>query len=230
MTRMWMKMNKSEDRLRQIETIVLKLTAVLPFLFVAMLIVGQWPEYWKWIVSEMTPMTSLEVSVMYTTALVAFAASAQSWIKKNPAYLDWGLFAAGFFYLALDDRFAIHERIRDRILIPHDIRAPFLPWIGPGDFILLVYAAIGLILLPRFLRLFQGEVRARRRLIFGCIVAAIAVLMDSVEITQYDMAIQRLEQTVEECVELLAQILFLHATFIAWMEQMREDKYAEAKV
>ncbi len=216
-------MNRPEGRLRQIGIIVLWITALLPIAFVVMLIVAQWPEYWKWIVSEMTPMTSLETTVMYTTALVAFSACAQSWIRNNPSFLDWGIFAAGFFFLALDDRFAIHERIRDRILIPHDVRVPFLPWVGPGDFILLLYAAIGLVLLPRFLRLFQGEARARQRLILGVVMAAIAVLMDSVEISQYDMATQRLEQTVEECVELLAQILFLHATFIAWIEQTRKN-------
>ena len=44
----------------------------------------------------------------------------------------------GFLWLAMDDRFAIHERIRDHILIR--ITSPFLSPDWSGDFILLIYA------------------------------------------------------------------------------------------
>lgn len=197
---------------------------MLPAAFVLLLMVVQWPDYWRWINVEMTPMTSLEVAVMLTIGLVAFSAGAHAWIRDESEYRDWRLIAAGFFYFALDDRFAIHERIRDKILIPHDIRLPFMPWVGPGDFILLIYAAIGIALLPRFLRLFRGKNKASRRLLAGVWVSAGAVMMDSVELKLLAEDAQRLEQTLEECLELTAQILFLHAVIIAWFSQLARSE------
>ncbi|HEU0186599.1 MAG TPA: hypothetical protein VFR06_01765 [Gallionellaceae bacterium] len=217
-------MNLDHMRLKRLETLILWGTALFPALFVTLLIVIQWPEYWQWINFEMTPMTSLEVSVMYTTALVAFTAGARSWLRHEAEYRDWWLLGGGFFYFALDDRFAIHERIRDKILIPHDISLPFLPWVGPGDFILLVYAAIGIALLPRFARLFRAHRRALRLLFAAVGVAFVAVMLDSVNIDRLSEDAQRLEQTIEECLELTAQVLFLQAFIIGWFARFgRKD-------
>jgi hypothetical protein len=217
-------MSLYRKRLAYVEQLVLWGSAILPAMFVLLLMVVQWPEYWKWINVEMTPMTSLEVAVMLTIALVALTVGAQAWITDKSEYRDWRLLAVGFFYFALDDRFALHERIRDNILIPHDIRLPFMHWVGPGDFILLIYAAIGLALLPRFLRLFRGKIRALQRLLAGVFVSAVAVMMDSVELKLLAEDAQRLEQTVEECLELTAQILFLHAVIIAWFSQLERGE------
>lgn len=213
-------MNLCPVRLKRLETLILWGTALFPALFVALLIVLRWPEYWKWINFEMTPMTSLEVSVMYTTALVAFTAGARSWLGNEREYRDWWLLGGGFFYFALDDRFAIHERIRDRILIPHDISLPFLPWVGPGDFILLVYAALGLALLPRFARLFRARKKALRLLFAAVGIAFVAVMLDSVDINRFSEDAQRLEQTIEECLELTAQVLFLQSFVVAWFARL----------
>ena len=215
-------MNSYRERLAHVERLVLWGSAVFPALFVLLLMAVQWPEYWKWINAEMTPMTSLEVALMLTIAMVAMTAGAQAWIRNEAKYRDWQLLAAGFFYCAMDDRFAIHERIRDSILIPHDVRVPFLPWVGPGDFILLIYAAVGLALLPRLLRLFRGNSAAARRLIAAVCVAAVAVMLDTVELKSLTENAQKLEQTVEECMELTAQILFLHAVVIAWFARLAQ--------
>jgi hypothetical protein len=216
-------MNDYLLRLRRLETWILWCTALFPALFVLLLIVVRWPEYWMWINFEMTPMTSLEVSVMYTTALVAYAAGASAWLKGEHEYIDWCLLGTGFFYFALDDRFAIHERIRDNILIPHDISLPFLPWVGAGDFILLVYAAIGLALVPRFARLFRANKKALTLLFSAVGVALIAVMMDSKDIITFSIDGQRLEQTLEECLELTAQVLFLQAFIAGWFARLARN-------
>jgi hypothetical protein len=216
-------MNRYHTRLRRLETWILWGTALLPALFVLLLIVMRWPEYWQWINFEMTPMTSLEVAVMCTMALVAFAAGARAWLREEREYRDWWLLAAGFLYFALDDRFALHERVRDKILIPHDIRIPYVTWIGPGDFILLVYALVGLALLPRFAHLFNGQVRALRLLTAAVLVAFVAVGIDSVDLNLLSENGQRLEQTIEECLELTAQVLFLQAFIVAWFMRLGRD-------
>lgn len=213
-------MTNYQARLKRLEILILWSTTVFPALFVLLLVVVRWPEYWQWINFEMTPMTSLEVSVMYTTALVAFSAGAAAWLKGERECSDWWLLGAGFFYFALDDRFAIHERIRDKILIPNDINLPFLPWVGPGDFILLIYAAIGIALLPRFARLFRINRKALILLFSAVTVAFIAVMMDSVDINTFSIDAQRFEQTVEECLELIAQVLFLQAFVVGWFSRL----------
>jgi hypothetical protein len=213
--------NQRQLRLQTIEKMLLLFSAIMPVTLVIVFILGRWPEYWKWIASEDTPMTSLEVTVMYTTALVCWAGAAQSYLNEALARCKcWLVTGFGFLWLAMDDRFAIHERIRDQILVPHNISIPYLP-VGPGDFILLIYMVIGLAMLPWLVSIFKGNRKALIRLLGGVAVAAVAVLMDAYDIHRDSLDMQRLEQTVEECLELIAQIMFLQASVIAFMHDLK---------
>ena len=208
-------------RLDKLQTAVLSISALLPALLVAVFIAGRWPEYWKWIASEDTPMTSLEVTVMYTIMLACWLAAAFHYVLgAQGVFRRWFVLGGGFLWLAMDDRFAIHERIRDRILAPADISIPFLP-MAPGDFIILLYMLAGLALLPWLLPLFAGKRKAMRRFGAGVIIAAIAVLMDAFDIHRLSLDIQRFEQTLEECLELCAQVLFLQGLLLAWLDDVR---------
>jgi hypothetical protein len=215
-------MNPMEQRLIQIQRFVLWTSTLFPLAFVSFLLVARWPEYWKWINFEDTPMTSLEVAVMYTTALTAFIGGCFVWLRDEAGHRDWWLLAGAFFYFALDDRFAIHERIRDNLLAPRGIRVPFLPWIGPGDFILLVYALVGLALLPRLLRITLRNKPSMYRFAAAAAVAFIAVLLDTIDLNRLPVKWQRLEQTVEEILELIAQVLFFQSFFLAWFSRLRQ--------
>lgn len=216
-------MTERQQRIETIEKYLMRLSIALPLLLVIAFIAGRWPEYWKWIASEDTPMTSLEVTVMYTTALVCWTGAAQCYLHSDlMRSKKWGALGFGFLWLAMDDRFAIHERIRDHILIPHNISIPFLP-IGPGDFILLIYAMAGLVLLPWFLAIFKVHRPAKFRLISGVIVAGFAVLLDAYDWHQTSLEAQRFEQTIEEIFELIAQILFLQACLMAVMAELRSS-------
>lgn len=208
-------------RLQRVGDAAIGLSAVLPVAFVAALLALRWPEYWMWINFEDTPMTSLEVAVMYTCALVAAAAGAHAWMYRHARAREWAVLAMAFGYFALDDRFALHERLRDRVLAPRDIRLPWIDWIGPGDFIVLGFAVCGLLLLPRLLRNVFGDRAARRRMLAGVAVAMVAVGLDAFELSRLTVPMQRLEQTVEECLELAAQVLFLQAFALAWLAQLR---------
>ena len=208
-------------RLDKVQRVALLISSLLPAVLVAVFIAGRWPEYWKWIASEDTPMTSLEVAVMYTTALACWLDGAFHYLRSGEGmvrrYLALG---AGFLWLAMDDRFALHERVRDQFLAPHNVAIPFLP-MGPGDFIVLLYMLAGLALLPWLWPLFAGKRRAIRHFAAGVAVAAVAVLMDAYDIHRLSMDAQRLEQTLEECLELCAQVLFLQGVLIAWLDDVR---------
>jgi len=214
-----MRMNPSLSAARLRRYLLLG-SSLLPFLLTVVFIVGRWPEYWKWIASEDTPMTSLEVTVLYTCALGAWGAAATHYLRADGGLARrWLVLGGGFLYLCMDDRFAIHERIRDRLLAPHDISIPFLP-VGPGDFILLIYMLLGLALLPWLLPLWRQHPQARRHFVAGVGVAALAVLMDAYDIHRFSLDWQRLEQTVEECLELTAQVLFLQGILLAWLDDV----------
>jgi len=213
-------MNDTEQRLIRIQRVVLWSSALFPAAFVSFLIVARWPEYWKWINYEDTPMTSVEVAVMYTTALTAFAGGCVAWLHNEGTHRNWWILAGAFFYFALDDRFAIHERVRDNLLAPRGIRLPFLPWIGPGDFILLMYAVVGLALLPRLLGITQRNRPSAYRFWAAVGVAFVAILLDTFDINRLPVEGQRLEQTVEECLELIAQVLFFQSFFLAWFSPL----------
>lgn len=217
-------------RVRRGTVIVLAVVAVTVPLALA---AARWPSWWSWIAAEDTPMTWLQsVTLLVTGVLSALAAYATAlglpggrahgvpdtgrasrwsgWLSGRPA-LAWSLLAVGFTALAFDERFAIHERVRDRILAPRDIRLPFLPWVGPGDFLMLLVAIAGLLALPALWRLFSRDRLARTLLLVAVALAATAVAMDSVSADLMSIEVERLEQTVEECLEFAAGLGLLAA-------------------
>ena len=180
-------------------------------LFVAAMIVGKWPNYWVYIASEMTPMTWWESMVLFACCLFALLNAFLIFIQNGYSrrVLIWFLLAAAFFFLTLDERFALHERVRDNWLAPRDVK--LLPWVGAGDFLLLLYAIIGLVFLRYLFRELQLRKAAVRWFIAGAAAGAFAVILDSFDVSKMSLAKERLEQTVEEVFELGAMLAFLLA-------------------
>lgn len=213
----------SIERLDIIERYLLLVIFILPVTMVAILIMARWPEYWVWIARENTPMTSLEVTVMYTTALCCWASAATNYIQlDNRNTSRWLVMGIGFLFLTMDDRFAIHERIRDGFLVPLDISIPLLP-VGVGDFILLIYMIVGLIMLKWMLPILSNK-RARNRFLAGVVVAVLAVIFDAYDVHRLSVSAQRLEQTIEEILELIAQIFFLQGVIMSWFVNLKKDR------
>jgi hypothetical protein len=210
-------------RLKKLQRYTIIATIVFPALAVLIFLAAQWPQYWQWIATEDTPMTTLQVTVMYTIAIVAWAIAGLHYLRVNTTKsLRWSVFGCGFFWLALDDRFAIHERIRDKILAPRNVSIPFLP-VAAGDIILPIYMIVGLLLLKWLLPIFRESKTVRNRFIAGVVIAALMVVVDAYDIHRQSMNIERLEQTIEEILELIAQILFLQATLLAWFKTLAES-------
>ncbi|MEI2774506.1 MAG: hypothetical protein V9G19_00750 [Tetrasphaera sp.] len=177
----------------------------------AALAAAKYPRYWLWIAPELTPMTWLQTVVLVLAAaaagLISFTGSLRGW--SGWQRLPYAALGLGLLYLALDDRFAVHERIRDRILAPRNLRIPGLTWLAPGDFQMLLMAVAGLLLLPFVLRALRRDRLAFLLFILGAVTAAVAIGMDSIDPSTMPVETERLEQTAEECLELLAGCLFL---------------------
>jgi uncharacterized protein with PQ loop repeat len=214
--------DKSLTRLKKLQQYLMLITIILPALSVLVFVAAQWPQYWKWIATEDTPMTTLQVAVMYTIALVSWANAGLQHLRFNAAKSSrWLVLGCSFFWLALDDRFAIHERIRDSFLAPRHVAIPFLP-IAAGDFVLLFYMAVGLLTLKWLLPIFQETKVIRNRFLAGIAVSVLVIVVDAYDIHRLDINAERLEQTIEEVFELIAQTLFLQGAIIAWFKSIAD--------
>lgn len=163
---------------------------------------ARWPSWWAWIAPEQTPMTWLQSVVLILASAGCLLLVVVLGRSGAPRVRIWLVFGAGLCLLALDERFAVHERVRDGYLAPRDVRVSFLPWVGPGDFLILGVAVVGLVALPFVWRAFAPDHAARAALVVGVVLAAVAVGADSIDPSRWSVGAERLEQTLEEVVEL----------------------------
>jgi hypothetical protein len=203
--------------------LVLALTAVGVLAPLALAAV-RYPSWWAWIAMEATPMTWLQSVVLVVAAvgalLVAHVLTLLHRSADGPApsgARTWLLLAAGFGALAIDERFALHERVRDGVLAPRGITVPFLPWVAPGDFLVLAVALVGLALLPMVWRAVRPDPAAGRALLLGVLLAAVAVGSDSVDPATWSVAGERIQQSLEEVVELASGLALLAAVWLRFL-------------
>lgn len=214
----------------RVEWAVLLGLPVAAVMYVALLAVAQWPEYWTWIAPEQTPMTWLESVLLVLCAVVSLLLAAARVLRDRPGALPWLVLAAGFGFLALDERFALHERVRDGYLAPRGVAPPFLPWVAPGDFLLLGYAVLGLAILPFVLRAFKGDSRARRLVFAGAAFAVLAVISDSFNVHTMSLTTEIRQQTSEEVVELASCVCFLLAMWLRLVPVLGDHPGVDAPI
>lgn len=198
------------DQLLKVVYVVLPATLAL---VVVALFVGGWPHWWVYVAREWSPMTWMQSVLMVLSAFLAGTTGAHAWLRHRPRpeWLPFLLLTVGFGWLALDERFTIHERLRDNILAPRDVRIPFLPWMGAGDFLLPIYAIAGLVVLRLVLRALAGDRRSRGLFLAGVALAALVVGVDSFDPDRITLTVERYEQSAEEIVELSSATLFFLA-------------------
>jgi hypothetical protein len=187
--------------------------ACVAILAPVLLAVARWPRWWAWIAPEQTPMTWLQSVALMLAAAGSAVIFLRLRLRGEPLRMTraWLVLAVGFTALAFDERFALHERARDGVLAPRDISLPFLPWVGDGDFLLLGVALVGLLLLPMVLRAIRVDPGARVALLVGVAVSVLAVGIDSIDPDTWTVQEERLQQTLEEVLELWAGLCFLAA-------------------
>ena len=218
------------NRKTKLEIIFLSALFFFTVAFVALLVIVQWPEWWMWVIFERTPMTWFESILLYTTTLLAFGVAGVEFLTsalKNS--LLWAGYAVGFLFLTLDERFAIHERVRDSVLIPNDIHPGIFFWTSPGDYILVTMAFFAIALVPVYYKLFAIRKSALILKGVGFGFALVAVFLDSLHVTDLAMDTQRLLQFCEEIVETVAMVLFCSSLFLIFMDklQLGSEKVSE---
>ncbi len=170
---------------------------------------GRW---WRFVAPETSPMTWVQSVALVLAAAgaaqLAVAAAARGEQARARTFI---VLMGGFAGLALDERFALHERLRDRVLAPRGVGPGLLPWVAPGDVVLLVVAAAGLVALRWVVRALREDRGAHRALWTGVALSVLAVAADSVDPARWGLAGERLEQTLEEVVELAAGLSFVAA-------------------
>ncbi len=169
-------------------------------------------RWWRFVALETSPMTWLQSVALVLAAagagLLAVAAAGRGGRAEARTFV---VVAGGFAGLALDERFALHERLRDRVLAPRGVGPGLLPWVAPGDVVLLVVAVAGLVALRWVVRALRADRGAHRALWTGVGLSVLAVAADSVDPARWGLAGERLEQTLEEIVELAAGLSFVAA-------------------
>ncbi|MGO1166935.1 MAG: hypothetical protein ACTMHL_10005 [Janibacter sp.] len=188
----------------------------------ALLFVVQYPQWWVWIAQEQVPMTWFQSVTLVVAGVVSLLAWFICRVADRTPRAGFALLALGFAALAFDERFAIHERVRDGVLAPRDISLPLLTWIAPGDFILLLVAIAGLLVLPVVLRSMRGDRWAVGLLVVGVVLSLITVGTDSIDPSTWSVEAERVQQTLEECVELWAGLSFLGAVSLRLMALVAE--------
>lgn len=220
------------ERLKFFERFVLIAVSGFTVLFVLFLLIAQWPEWWKWMVTEQAPIGWLEFTLLYTCGLLAAGSTLFVFIARRAKWevLFSALLSIGFLYLSLDERFAVHERLRDKILAPMQLKLPILSWTAAGDIILLVFLICGLALLPRFLRLFRERKAAYYCFIVGVVLSALAVLSDSVDVHAMSLMVQRWEQCIEEIVETSGMLFYFYASFLRLTDFIGKTMFSSIKM
>lgn len=170
---------------------------------------ARWPSWWTWIAPEQTPMTWLQSVALVLAAAGCLLLCAVLRETGSGHTRVWLLFAGGLLVLAFDERFAIHERFRDGFLAPRGVSVPFLPWVAPGDFLVLGVAVTGLFALPWIWRAVRPDRTARLTFIAGIALACVAVASDSIDPATWSVEAERLQQSAEEVVELGAGLCLL---------------------
>jgi len=186
----------------------------------------RWPSYWIWIAPEESPMTWLESVVLVlssATCLLAvyvtrLASGPRVGSRRRDPATAWAVLAWGFAALAFDERFSVHERVRDGYLAPNGVRIPLLPWVAAGDFLLLLVALVGLAVLPLVWRCFRGDRLAAWLMLGGMGLALVAVGMDSIDPSTWTVGQERVQQSLEEVVELGSGLAFLGAAVVRLLD------------
>jgi len=194
------------------------------------------PNWWENVILERSPMTWFESMLLWSCFMLSGGCLLFSILREEKSKtILWVILVLGFGFLTLDERFALHERMRDGFFAPKGIKIPIFFWTSAGDFILLVFMVIGLLMLPKILKLFKERKTALIFFIIGIVFAVTAILMDSLNVHEMSIEFLRAEQFIEELFETTGMLFFLNSLFLLFTDYFKktfqmsvttsEDKY-----
>lgn len=206
------------ERLQRIDRVVCTALPVAVTAFTVLIIAAAGQKWWIYVTREDSPTAWLQNMLLFACGLLCLATLAVGYLRGKAEW-GWALLSAGFFWLMLDDRFALHERLRDQLLVPLGVGA-LLPGLGAGDFLLLLYLAVGVAAAPVWLRLWRGHRRATNLFLAGAALAAVATLADAIDFERLTLQAQIVEQFTEELCETAATVLFVLGLLRRWLEEL----------
>jgi hypothetical protein len=182
------------------------------FLFFTMVGVSK-NEYWRYIIYEKSPLGYYQALLLLSCCIYAFLNLRADQRKTGKLSFGWLILFLGFIYLTLDEKFALHENLREQIFKPNNFVLPALFWVERGDYGLLILMIIGLCLSPFVLKVVSHN-KSARNLFFGAMAfSAFVVAVDSIDLQGMPLPRQKLLQYFEEIFELTAEIFYLNALF-----------------
>ncbi|MAZ48669.1 MAG: hypothetical protein CME65_08895 [Halobacteriovoraceae bacterium] len=205
------------------------------YLMILVFIFSKWPKYWEHInyeYSHLTWLSSLNLILISLFCFLAYILEATP-VKKTKL-LGWfqqnllGFLSAGFLLLALDEKFQIHEKLRERIFIPNQVGTD-IPGIGAGDFLHLFIAILGLSISYFIYQKFKG-IRLSQYFFIGALLSGLgSVLMDVTspvirndsELSPSELQASIDHQFIEELIEINAIIFFLMAFYLLFSFRLK---------
>jgi uncharacterized BrkB/YihY/UPF0761 family membrane protein len=179
----------------------------VPVCFLLTLTVVSYPEYWVYYLRELSPLSWFHSILLYTIGLFGLYYFIQSYNKnRRDQAIVWGLWSAAFFYLTVDERFALHERIRDQLL--SEVNIPLL-WTAPGDIVLLLILVITCIFLHYFFKVMTLTVKEKQLLFIAITLTSVAIFLDSLPFHEQSIGVVRNLQVLEEWFETIAMSVYI---------------------
>jgi hypothetical protein len=189
------------------------LVPVLNIFWVLMSLILTWPNWWLYINYEKSPLTWFSSVQLFTIGLTALCLSI---VETNLVGIWlWRALCGVFLFFSFDERFQIHEMLREKVFKPSGIGTE-LPGIGAGDFLFTVFAVIGVIFGFLLIRKLRPSRPVMILFVLAITISAVATMIDAQPIQVDDIPAARLEQFWEEILETLAQAFFL-TSFVMWL-------------
>jgi hypothetical protein len=169
------------------------------------------PHYWKNIIYEASALTWVESVILFSCSFISVFNSLLGKKLSGKFSFVWLLLSCIFLYLSLDERFMLHESIRERILKPNHFQLKFLFWMETGDYVLFIFMIAGLSILPIIFREIRNNKSALLFMIAGVTFGAFAVFTDSIDLHGRLLHTQYLIQYTEELFETLGMLCFFNS-------------------
>ncbi len=180
------------------------------------------PQYWKNIIYERSALTWVESLLLFSCSLLSLFNLLLKRVRTGKLQAVWILLSVAFLYLAIDERFMLHEAIREKVLKPNHIYLNFLFWIEKGDYVLIAFMVIGLSLLPLVLNEIKSSRKAFLFFIAGILCSALAVGADTIDLHGLNLPVQYSIQYIEEILETGGMLCFLNSFAAKFFESLND--------
>lgn len=193
---------------RRLQKLVRTLLFLIPMINIGWLLASvalSWPDWWLLINYEQSPLTWFSSIQLFSIALTC----GTLYILESRQSLTyfWALLTAAFLFFSFDERFQIHEKLRDHVFKPNDIGTN-IPGVGAGDFLFLVIGAVGLVFSFFLIKNLKPNRSFLIPFFLALITSLIATLFDAQPINPMEIRGARIHQFWEEILETIGQMFF----------------------